>query len=504
MGIPLEAYQALQSVVGPEWVDNDPAICRVECRGRVVGKIMPPAVCIVPKTADEVQGIIRVCNRYKLPFTATVTNPPPGRDRENLVYMDLRRMLGMEIDEDNLYATVEPGVSFTALQAELFKRGLMTFVPGSGGNCAVIANTINIGEGPLSYRLGDRGYRRVLAMEWITPEGDKVWLGSRVTAKEYSGAEGPGPDLRGLIMCSSMVSPTVKGIVTKIGVRIFPFISEQMVPTGDAPSTTLLMPANRFKWYNVIFPTKKAAVDAMYEMSRCEIGLALMTMPPSFFAMARTRAASGATGQAGFLNYWNNVELPIIRQNSQQMTVRILLYGIGAAKRLVYEEKVFLDICAEYGGAPRASKRLQDETNFMSADAIVSSITGGNFNFILFESLDHGLKSGEIVYQNVKKYIPPVLEDYGTTHWLVGYEMCHICKNENIRNALQRDPEKLAAFTDDCQHAFLENGGFPAHPDPKLYGKSWGNFLEKNRRIKQMLDPQNLAPDLPDTGLLES
>lgn len=503
MGLSREAYQALQSIVGVERVSDDPAVTGAERRAHKKESSLPPACVILPESAEEVQAIIRVCNRYMLPFSGTVTNPPPGRERENVVYLDLRMMLKLEIDEENLYATVEPGVSFTALQGELFKRGLMTFVPGSGGNCSVLANTINIGEGPLSYRLGDRGYRRILAVEWVTPEGEMLRLGSRATSKDFFGGDGPGPDLRGLLTCSSIVSPIIKGVITKIGVRIFPFISEKLVPSGDSPGTTLLMPANRFKWYNIIFPTKEAAIDAMYELSKCEIGLVIMTVPPSFFAMARVRAEVGATGLAGFLDYWNNTELPIIRQNPQQMTVRILLYGIGADKRLAYEEKVLLDVCDEFGGSARPSKRLQDETNFMSADAIVSSIAGGGiFNFILFESMDHGLKSGEIVYQCVKPYIPPVLEDYGTTHWIVGYEMCHLCKNENIRNALSRDDEKLDSFTHECQEAFLEVGGYPGHPDPEVYGAAWGNFPEKNRMFKQMLDPNNLTPDLPTGGAI--
>jgi len=497
MSIPKEVYEALQSIVGAERVSDDPAINKAEHRGRGLKSTRPPACCILPESTEEVQAIVKVCNRYMLPFAATVTNPPPGRERENVVYIDLRKMTKFEIDEDNLYATVEPGVVFTALQGELFKRGLITFVCGAGGNCSVLANTVNVGEGPMSYRYGDRGFRRLLAVEWVTPEGEILRLGSSSTSKDYFGGDGPGPDLRGLLSCGTLVSPTIKGIVTKIGARVHPFINEEMVSSGDPPATTLLLPPNRFKWYNIRFSTKKAAVDAMYEISKCELGLAVMTMPPSFFAMARVRSTIGETGLAGFLNYWNNTELPMIRENPQQTTVRVLLYGIGADKRLAYEEKVLLDICEEYGGSAKPSKRLQDETNFMASDAIVSSITGGGtFNFILFESLDHGLKSGEIIYNCVKKYIPPVLEDYGTTHWLVGYEMCHICKNENIRNALIKDDEKLASFTKDCQHAFVDIGGHPVTPDPKVYGKAWENYPEKDRKFKQLLDPNDLCPEV--------
>src|SRR4030042_2032409 len=145
MALSKEAYKALESIVGPEWISDDPAILEADHVGGSIhggGDVKRPACSIQPETAKEVRGIIKVCNKYMLPFSATTTNPPPGLDRENVVFIDLKRMRKMEIDEENLYVTIEPGVSFAALQGELFKRGLTTFVPGSGGMGSVIATPI--------------------------------------------------------------------------------------------------------------------------------------------------------------------------------------------------------------------------------------------------------------------------------------------------------------------------------------------------------------------------
>jgi hypothetical protein len=494
-----EAYQALQSIVGPEWVSDDPAVVEADHVGggaHAAGTLKRPACSIQPETAEEVQGIIRICNRYRLPFSATTTNPPPGMEREGVVYIDLKRMRKLEIDEENLYATVEPGVSFAALQGELFQRGLVTFVPMCGGNVSVLANSLNVGEGAISYRYGDRGYRRVLGEEWVTAEGEILRIGSRASQDSFFWGEGPGPDLRGMMASANLESPMSRGICTRLGIRVFPFVKEKLEPVGDAPTTTLVLPPNRFRYYNFIFPTKEAALDAIYEIGKNEIGLFVMTVPPWFFAMARVRgSAEVLTGAAGFWEYWDNHEAPLIRENPNRTACRILLYGIGSDKRLAYEEKVLQDICAQYGVEARASRRATDETHFMSADAIVSNIAGGRFtSVILFESLDHAYKSAEIVNVNTRKHVPPVLDDYGTTNWFLPFEMCHICKLECLRFASVEDAGELALLMRDCHKDFVDVGAFPVRPEADLYGAAWENFPEKIGKFKKLLDPNNLAP----------
>jgi glycolate oxidase len=501
MALLKEAYQALQSIVGEEWVSDDPAIVEADHVGggaHAVGNIKRPAASIQPETAEEVQGIIKACNKYMIPFSATTTNPPPGLDREGVLFIDLKRMRKMEIDEENLYATVEPGVSFAALQGELFKKGLVTFVPMCGGNVSVLANSLNVGEGAISYRYGDRGYRRVLAAEWVTAEGEMLRIGSSALQNDFFWGEGPGPDLRGLMASSNLESPTTRGICTKIGIRVFPFVNEKLEPTGDAPTTTLILPPNRFKYINFTFPNREAAIDALYEIGKCEIGLFAMTVPPWFFAMARVRgSAEVLTGAAGFWDYWNKHEAPLIQENRERTAGRVLLYGIGSDKRLAYEEKVLLDICEEYGATAKASRRATDETHFMSSDAIVSNIAGGRFtSVILFESLDHALKCADIVNENTKKHVPPVLDDYGTTNWFLPFEMCHICKLECLRFASVEDAGELALLMQDCHKDFVDIGAFPVRPEAKLYGPKWENYPEKTRKFKQLLDPNNLAPPL--------
>ncbi len=493
MAIPREAYQTLQSIVGHEWVSDDPAICEADrycvLTGGPIAQIRP-ACSIEPASGEEVQAIVRVANRYKLPFFATSSYffPDASPKKENTILIDLKRMNCLEIDEKNLYAVVEPGVCFSALQAELLAKGLFTFVPGCGGNTSVLANTINMGDAPLGWRHG-LGYQRMLAAEWVLPDGEMLKLGSRSMFKDFFWGEGLGPDLRGL-MRGGRGQRSKLGIVTKLGVKIFPFVSEKLEPEGWSFHTTLRLPANRFKWYNIRFSNKDDAIRTLYEVAKCEIALIVMTAPPLFFAVARSRGL----GCGGFWQQWTEMGTKL---NPNQLSLRVLLYGIGSEKRLAYEEKVLLDIVTEYGGTAREAPG-RDETNFMAADAICANTVGGRFNSeVCYESIGQAVKYSQVVNEITEKHKPPILEEYGTTNWICPYELGYITKMECLRMTSVEHGDELGVWKQECHQACIDNGIYTLFPDEtELFGPAWGNYHEKEGKIKEIFDPNNISyPD---------
>ena len=125
-----------------------------------------------------------------------------GKFAAGSLYLDLRRMNRIvEINEQNMYAVVEPYVITAQLQAELMKRGLHMNVKGAGANCTAMLR----GHGHLDQSMGadDRNH---LAVEWVTPDGEVVQLGSLGSTGEWFSGDGPGPSLRSLI--SSVVPPS--------------------------------------------------------------------------------------------------------------------------------------------------------------------------------------------------------------------------------------------------------------------------------------------------------
>jgi len=492
MSIPKEAYSTLQSIVGPEWVSNDPAVCEADrlcASGGIPKDPIRPACSIEPADGEEVQAIVKLANRYRLPYIATSTyfSADTGPHKDNTILIDLKRMNKLEIDEENLYAIVEPGVCFSALQAELFKRGLFTFVPGCGGHSSVLANTINLGDAPTGWRHG-LGYRRILAAEWVLPDGEMLRLGSRSMSKNFFWGEGPGPEIRGLLRgVTGQMSKL--GVITKLGVKVFPFIFDKLEPEGWSFHTHLNLPTNRLKWYNIRFSTRENAINTILELGRCEIGLVVMTVPPLFRAVARTRGV----GCGGFWESWAQIG-PKLDPN--QESLRVLLFGIGSEKRLAYEENVLLDIVAEYDGSAREAPP-RDETNFMAADAICANVIGGRFHSLpAYESIDHGLKFSQIVNEMTDKHKPPILEEYGTTNWICPYELGYISKIECLRVTDVEHFDEIELLMQDCNEAFVKQGAHFLFPEAEMFGPLWGNYPEKERKIKEAFDVNNLAnPD---------
>jgi len=489
MSIPREAYQTLQSIVGTEWVSDDPAICEAD---RYCSLSSPteekrrPGCSIEPASTEEVQAIIRVANRYKIPFVVTSTYYGAGTycKKDDSILIDLKRMNKLEINEDNLYAVVEPGVTFAALQADLLKRGLFTFVPGCGGQSSVLANTVNMGDAPLGWR-HSLGYQRILGVEWVLPDGEIIKMGSRALSNDFFWGEGPGPDLRGLLRgCAGHQSRL--GVVTKIGVKVFPFVSEELKPEGLAFHTTMKLPTNRFKWYNIRFPSRKEAIDAIYEMGRCEIALVVMTVPPIFRGVARSRGV----GCGGFWEYWKEVSTKLSRT---QEDLRVLLYGIGSNKRLAYEENVLLDIVKDYNGSAREAP-CQDETNFMAADAICANVVGGRFSSeVSYESISQAVTYAKVVDKICDEHRPPILQEYNTTDWVCPYELGYIAKMECLRMAAVEDNYALQAWKKDVEKACAEGGAYALVPDNNVFGPVWGNYPEREDGIRALFDPNQVS-----------
>ncbi len=489
MSIPKEAYQTLQSIVGAEWVSDDPAICEADryCSlSDPTDEKRRPGCSIEPATTAEVQAIVKLANRYKIPFVVTSTFYGAGTycRKDDSILIDLKRMNQLEIDKDNMYAIVGPGVPFAALQADLLKMGLFTFVPGCGGQSSVVANTVNMGDAPLGWRHG-LGYQRLLAVEWVLPDGDILKMGSQSMSDDYFWGEGPGPDLRGLLRgCAGHQSRM--GIITRIGVKVFPFVSEALQPEGWAYHTFMNLPPNRFKWYNIRFPSRKEAIDAIYELGRCEIALVVMTVPPIFRGVARSRGV----GCGGFWEYWKEASGKL---NRKQEDLRVLLYGIGSDKRLEYEEKVLLDIVKEYDGSAREAP-CRDETNFMAADAICANVVGGRFaSEVSYESISQAVTYARVVDKICDEHRPPILQEYNTTDWVCPYELGYIAKMECLRMAAVEDNYALQEWKKEVEAACAEKGAYALVPDNKVFGPVWGNYPEKEDAIRAAFDPNHIS-----------
>jgi glycolate oxidase len=371
MALDTNVYQALEDVVGTENISRDPAI--LESYSQVWGTegliglthLPRPGAVVLPASTEEVQAIVRVCNKYKVKFKALSTGwvdvMTPGPDG---VQVDLRRMNRiLEINEKNMYAVVEPYVISAQLKAELVKRGLNCNVTGAGPNTTALAITKMWGMSETSESTTTDG-RNVLAIEWVMPDGEILRTGSLGAGDGWFCGEGPGPSLRGIARGNQGANGGM-GIFTKAACRVYhwpwPGVPEI---EGISPHYKFKAPEH-FKLHCATFPSWEKAHDAVHRIGESQITMAQSKKPP--WEVASNIGTS------------NKEALDLRSKIDQSLKKRILWVFIIIAdskREFDYKEKVLQKILSEYDGEPFTL--LEEEVDTASLGWRLSHASGIN------------------------------------------------------------------------------------------------------------------------------
>jgi (+)-pinoresinol hydroxylase len=181
------------------------------------------AGAVAPADVGQVQAIVKVANKYRVPLYAISTgrNLGYGGSAPNYsgsVILDLKRMNKViEVNEKQHYCIVEPGVSFFDLYAELRRRNvkLIASQPAPGWG-SPIGNALEHGRGNPA---GDN-FRNGCGMEVVLGNGElmRTGMGALPNGKTWATyPDGVGPSLDGMFSQSNF------GIVTKMGFNLFPW-----------------------------------------------------------------------------------------------------------------------------------------------------------------------------------------------------------------------------------------------------------------------------------------
>lgn len=212
----------LESIVGSKWVSNREAelflyswdFLSTEPIGR-------PDFVVMPEKTEQVQAVVRLANLERIPVIPYVkglsigglTNPNEGG-----VLLDLKRMNKiLEVDDNNMYAVIEGGVTQAQLKRYLNKhypelRFSYTWAPPGTG---VLPGLLNYGMYDLSLRYGS-GDRLINSIEVVLPTGEIAYFGSRMFSSSWL-CKNPVPDLMGLFIGWQGTT----GIITKAGIQLF-------------------------------------------------------------------------------------------------------------------------------------------------------------------------------------------------------------------------------------------------------------------------------------------
>jgi (+)-pinoresinol hydroxylase len=237
------AIEQFEQAIGKEWVfksDEDVDLYR-DAYSPVWNEPEEPipSAAVAPDGVEQVQAIVRVANKYKIPLWTISTGKNLGYGGSaplltGSVVLDLKRMNRvLEVNDKNHYALVEPGVSYFDLYRYIHERNLKVWIdPPDPGWGSPMGNSLERGGGRTPMR---DHFAAVCGMEIVLANGEvtRTGMGALPNSKTWQQYKyGFGPYVDGIFSQSNL------GIVTKMGIWLLPepeaFLSGTvMVPKHD-------------------------------------------------------------------------------------------------------------------------------------------------------------------------------------------------------------------------------------------------------------------------------
>ena len=513
MTLPKNVYKVLKDIVGPENISDEPVILDTYAFQYLAETVTGTKFCarpgavILPGSIEEVQAIVKTCNRHGVKYKALSTgwgvwNTVSGA---GTIQLDLRRMNRiLEIDEKNMYAVVEPYVTGAQLQVEAMRKGLNCHIIGAGANFSPLASCTSVqGQGLSGISMGYSG-RNPLAVEWVLPTGDILRLGSLGSGAGWFCGDGPGPSLRG-VMRGMVGALGGMGIFTKCAIKLYPWPGPPAPEIeGSTPEYKIAVPDN-FRSYVIAFPSWERFADATYRICEAEIG----------YTMGRELAP----GLVPLLIASSSAEYAEMRQSGAMDEVMeefrysfLLILAGGSLREIEYQERALREILAETEGWIPALAQDPDTEKRTFAVMIKWDRQGrifrlaGTFHtsFGAPTAWDTAVEGAKVGEELKKKYIAKgaIVDDAADDAWGGPYEQGRFGHLEELYMYDPADPESAKGameYLAEADQAIVRRslgqpiGALPGQVDT-VYGPACLNFQNWVRKLKRAFDP-NMASD---------
>lgn len=206
----------LQEIVGVENIEESDASRLAYSYDATPGFQSLPDYIVSPRNTKEVQEIVRLCNEEEIPLiprgsgTNLCAGTVPLTGGIVLLFKHMNKIL--EIDEENLTITTQPGATTEAIDQAAAEVGL--FFPPDPGSMHVSQIGGNIGENSGGLRGLKYGVTQdyVLGLEVVLPNGEVIQTGGKL-AKDVAGY-----DLTSLFVGSE----GTLGVITEATLKLLP------------------------------------------------------------------------------------------------------------------------------------------------------------------------------------------------------------------------------------------------------------------------------------------
>jgi len=317
----------LKNIVGEKNASDDPTIRFAHTRDQFVRTRGPDYVVIV-SNKEEISEILKLAYEHKIPVIPKATGanisgaviPEKGG-----IILDVKKMDKiLEIDKENMTATIEPGVSMGQLQIEAWKHGLFVPEPSGPHVVKVIANLIQCrGISTYSAKYGMGFVNHGIGYEFVLPNGEIIQMGSFANPAGEKSENWPhvcGPDLSGAYVFAF----GTLGVCTKAKIKLYPIIESFEGGTNDRyvaiagpleDCFKILKLIVKYDVYKNIFLTKWPYLAMLFGQKKKDTQ---KMMKRSFFEAMITMVLEGSERR---INYYQERLKKIIDENFKKILV---------------------------------------------------------------------------------------------------------------------------------------------------------------------------------------
>lgn len=504
-----EVYKELEAVVGPDNISDEDFV--VNCHDwyglgadpsskTLLGN--PPGAVVLPATTEEVAGLVKVCNRHNIKFKAHSTGYGnySGVGTKGSVSIDLCRMKGLEVDPESRMAIIEPYATAGELFAEANKHQLMCHIIGAGPIHSPLASATSFaGVGVAGNHTGNNS-RNLLSVEWVTPEGEIVRIGSSGSDAGWFTGEGPGPGFRGMIRGVYGAAGGI-GVFTKIGIKLYPWAGpEKLQWRGAHPQQGIPTPKN-FATYQLAWNNWEDSTAATQQMVASKAVTIVTRTPPAAVGHFMTRT------NREYYDLQRTGELPSIATAETQVGWTVTIMAWSTAE-FDWKEAVLEKILQETQG--RKVDITEQECEILNANSFVSHYVarfnrvgdGAGVSLGVMDSIGlipQVVRRSEEDIGELTKAGGAMMEVDTEQNWMWLSEGRHFWTENNPASS-RFTIKSLVAMVQFILGSFISNEKKPlgfaffVHgPAADLFGPKLGGPQKWMRKVKNTWDPKNLS-----------
>lgn len=462
------------------------------------GSLLIPAAVVWPETEEQLVAIVQAANRYHFEIHPLAQGKNWGYGtaqgtRSRQVIINLSRLSQvLEINEEQAYVRVQPGITQSQLYHALIKSNssLQLDITAAGLHTSVVGNLLERGFGHTDY--SDR-FGNVLSMRVLLPTGEIITTGMgmfKTSRTRQLYPYGIGPVLAGLFSQSNL------GIVLEMTIAL--------QPSPDYQATVIVLCKNESDAPDMVATIARLKLDGVVTSGVHTVSMARAIGDKAVKGAGAWVLTTSLAGPKGIVNARFKHFKHTIRQSIPDAKViklddfrwkllsklnQYLKSQTLAGLQLVIDLKKGIP-------SDEAIKTLLDNRN--ASSAMKTSKFPANFRWICAVSSFSKAEIKELLAicrQVFRKY------GYDERYSLTNVSERAVVMIANIRYGKnRREVEKAEAFYRELDHALLSAGFCPYRSGSGMFG-TVKPFIEDDNlqllgKLKQALDPNNiLSPD---------